>query len=265
MDTIKIRLQLVLVKAQPVSGVHLISEILRKEGVAALWKGNVPAEYLYIFYGASQFTSYSVLNRSFGEFQEKFNFTLHPLAHSFVVGCGTGIFSTLITYPFDLLRTRLAANDSAQFLSMSKIAREIYQDHGMRGFLAGIGPSMLSIVASSGFFFCTYSLARDVTKFIESRYHRQVWAVEAVCGFVAGATSKALTFPLDTIRKRLQMLHHKSSWLMLVDHWRHHGLRGFYRGFGVSLLKTAPTSALSVSVYEYSLLATQKLSQKFNL
>lgn len=200
-----------------------------------------------------------MLNQSLTKTQQDLQITLPLLLHLFVVGCGSGVLSTFATYPFDLLRTRLAANDSAQFLSMSQTCRDIWAEKGILGFFAGIRPSMLSIVALSGFFFCTYSLARDASNFLSEKYHHQIWGVEAVCGFVAGGTSKAITFPLDTIRKRLQVTYHRSAWRMLVSHWNHHGIVGFYRGFGVSLLKTAPTSALSVSVYEYAIRATQKV------
>lgn len=204
-----------------------------------------------------------MLNQTLSEVLQRMDVTLPLLFHLFTVGCGSGILSTLATYPFDLLRTRLVANDSHKFLSMSKACRDIYEQKGLTGFFAGIHPSMISIMASSGFFFCTYSLARDATTYINDHYHRQVWGVEAVCGFVAGATSKAITFPLDTIRKRLQINIHRSASEMLLTHWKLHGARGFYRGFGVSLLKTAPTSALSISVYEYSLRATQRFSEAF--
>ncbi|SGZ50373.1 CIC11C00000002117 [Sungouiella intermedia] len=263
LDTIKIRLQLVLLQAEPVTGSRLIANILRSEGVGALWKGNVPAEFLYILYGASQFTSYSMLNENLGDLQEKMDITLPKLLHLFLVGCGSGVFSTFITYPFDLLRTRLAANDSSEFLSMTRTCKEILNLEGIAGFYAGIKPSMLSIVTYSGFFFCTYSLSRDLSKHIEKAYYHQIWGVEAVCGSVAGATSKAITFPLDTIRKRLQVMPHSSAWSMLLSHWKLHGVIGFYRGFGISLLKTAPTSALSISVYEYALRATQKVTKAF--
>lgn len=249
-----------LLQAEPVSGYRLVSDLLRTEGVAALWKGNVPAEILYVLYGASQFTAYSELNRLLCTVQENARVALHPQLHLFVVGCGSGAVSTLVSYPFDLLRTRLAASSSVEFLSMSKTASEIYQHHGVLGFFAGIRPSMLSIVASSGCFFCLYSLARDFARVVSARYNKQLYAVEAACGFMAGATSKAVTFPLDTIRKRLQVSENRSAWRMLLSHFQLHGLRGFYRGFGVSLVKTAPTSAISVSAYEYALRMTERAS-----
>lgn len=213
-----------------------------------MWKGNVPAEYLYILYGGAQFTSYSALNHHFNEFQNHHGFSLSQLTHSFIVGCGAGVLSTVVTYPFDLLRTRLAAHESKHFLSMTDTIREIYSRTGFPGFYVGLQPSLLSIVASSGFFFWSYALARSAADVLPVEH---IWGIEALCGFVAGTTAKALSFPLDTIRKRAQVVQPSSVTQMLVLNWKTHGVFGFYRGFLFSLLKTAPTSAITMAVYEH--------------
>lgn len=222
-----------------------------------MWKGNVPAEYLYILYGGAQFTSYSVLNHHFNEFQNRNGFELSQLTHSFLVGCGAGVVGTIVTYPFDLLRTRLAAHESREFLSMSTTIREIFQKRGLNGFYVGLQPSLLSIVASSGFFFWSYSLSRSAAEALPVEH---LWGTEALCGLVAGTTAKALSFPLDTIRKRVQISHPPSVIKMLLQQWRSHGFFGFYRGFLVSLLKTAPTSAISMAVYEYAINTERKIT-----
>lgn len=253
----KIRLQLL---HQALTGVQTASNLIRKEGVAALWKGNVPAEILYILYGALQFTTYSALNKGLCKIQEEHGISVSPLAHLLLVGSGSGLVSTFVTYPFDVLRTKLVSNESKQFLSMSDTSKKIWQDHGLRGFFAGIRPSAVSIMVFSGLFFWSYSLAREASQAINNSGY-QVWGVEAICGFLAGATAKGVTFPLDTLRKRMQVVHHKSAIGMFADHWRKHGLSGFYRGFAVSLVKTAPTSALSIAIYEYSIAATRRVAK----
>lgn len=232
-----------------------VTSLLRNEGVRALWKGNVPAELLYILYGALQFTSYSLLNRSLCDLQDTWNFSLPLLVHLFVIGCGSGLLSTLMTYPFDLLRTRLVALQGKDFLSMTSVCREIYFKSGFTGFFAGILPSLVLIVANLGVFFWSYSLARTAAAEINKKH--KVWGVEAMCGFMAGATAKAVTFPLDTLRKRMQVAPGIGAGTTLVKHFRDHGVRGFYRGFGISVLKTAPTSALLISIYEFVIRTTR--------
>lgn len=213
----------------------------------------MPAEILYVLYGGSQFASYAVFDKALCQLQKDTTFNLPSLVHSLVVGCGSGLTSTLVTYPFDLLRTHLAASSTKQFVPMTAKCKEIYAQHGVAGFFAGLRPSLITVVASSGVFFMSYSLARDGARFIHTKMGHNIWGVEAVCGFVAGTVSKVVTFPLDTIRKRMQINRPKRAVAMLREHWHIHGVRGFYSGFGISIMKTAPTSALSMAIYEYTL------------
>ena len=81
--------------------------ILREEGLTALWKGNIPAEALYITYSAVQFTAYRFTTLGLQSI-----FPTHPLSpptESFIAGATAGAISTTATYPLDLLRTRFAA------------------------------------------------------------------------------------------------------------------------------------------------------------
>lgn len=259
LDTIKIRLQLQRHGfAAKYNAAHTVKNLLRNEGITALWKGNVPAEIMYILYGATQFTSYTLLNSALNDLETKYPqyIKINPSFSSLIVGSGAGIASTLTTYPFDLLRTRLAANSSKEFLSMMKTMKNIWLKNGFFGYFAGIKPTMLSVASTTGLMFWSYELAREFSK----QYKEDIPFIEGFCGFIAGATSKGITFPLDTLRKRIQVhsimepelapFNATGNFMKIL---KSEGPLGFYKGFGISLLKTAPTSAISLFVYEYSL------------
>lgn len=207
---------------------------------------------MYILYGSVQFTSYAVLSNGLTSVENKLNANLSSSTHSLVVGTGTGMVSTIATYPFDLLRTRLAANTDS-FLSMLEHTMHILRTEGIKGYFVGIEPAMLSVASTMGIMFWAYEVARDVTK-----KYNEVPFIEGICGFIAGGASKGATFPLDTLRKRVQM--HKmthgtntTALALLSNILRNEGLFGVYKGFGISLLKTAPTSAFSLWMYELTI------------
>ena len=56
---------------------------------------------------------------------------------------------------------------------------------GIRGIYAGIRPAMLSVSSTTGLMFWSYELAREL-----SNNYQRVPFIEAICGFIAGATSK---------------------------------------------------------------------------
>lgn len=222
-------------------------------------------------YGATQFTAYSVFSKALSDFEnnQTKRFSFSPATHSLVVGAGAGLCSTLLTYPFDLLRTRLAANSDTHFLSMITTARQIMSNQGIGAFWRGLNPALISVASTTGLMFWSYELAREFSR----GYKDTVPFIEGFCGFVAGATAKGITFPLDTLRKRIQMYSKthagegtpvkalKLFKSILVDE----GIFGFYKGFGVSILKSAPTSALSLFIYEYSLNSIREFSKKEKL
>ena len=91
---------------------------------------------------------------------------------------------------------------------------------------------------------------------------------DATAGVVAGVLAKTGVFPLDLIRKRLQIqgpnrakyaggrvpLYGKSVWGTGRAIWRKEGLKGLYRGLGIGLVKSAPASAVTMWTYERALM-----------
>jgi len=109
LDVIKIRLQLQSRGGTTYrSAFHAGKTIVAREGLAALWKGNIPAELLYVSYSMVQFVAYReahvLLERA--EFPSSYR--------SFVAGASAGVCATLATYPLDLLRTRFAAQGTSK-------------------------------------------------------------------------------------------------------------------------------------------------------
>jgi solute carrier family 25 (mitochondrial thiamine pyrophosphate transporter), member 19 len=99
---------------------------------------------------------------------------------------------------------------------------------------------------------------------------------DAAAGMLAGLLAKSVTYPLDTIRKRLQVqgpsrklyVHgnipeyrggvvHTAKAIITKE-----GLRGLYRGLSVALVKAAPTSAVTVWTFERVMSGLKYLEEK---
>jgi len=109
LDVIKIRLQLQSRSGTTYRGaIHAGRTIIAQEGLTALWKGNIPAELLYVSYSMVQFVAYRqshVLLEKVG-YPERYR--------SFVAGASAGVCATAVSYPLDLLRTRFAAQGTSK-------------------------------------------------------------------------------------------------------------------------------------------------------
>ncbi|KAI4254353.1 MAG: hypothetical protein LQ352_003141 [Teloschistes flavicans] len=237
--------------------IHTFKDILHKEGVTAFWKGNVPAELLYIAYGAVQFSAYRTTNQ-----------LLQPLklpdpVDTFISGATAGAVATSLTYPLDLLRTRFAAQGSVRvYRNLRSSVLEIARTEGTGGFFQGIGPAVGQVVPYMGLFFSAYEFLRPTLADLSLPFG----SGDASAGIIAGVLAKSGVFPLDLIRKRLQVQGptrsryvggsipvYKGVWATGKLIVGHEGWRGLYRGLGISLVKSAPASAVTMWTYEHAL------------
>jgi solute carrier family 25 thiamine pyrophosphate transporter 19 len=260
--------------------------IVANEGVRGLWKGNVPAELMYVCYSAVQFTAYRstalALQHVFGRDG------LPHAAESFIAGATAGAVATAATYPLDLLRTRFAAQGNDRvYLSLRRAVVDIARDEGPRGFFRGLAPAVGQIIPYMGIFFATYEALRLRLKDVDGiiggggdkrdgvgggsggagagRLAPSSWGGgDAAAGVLASVISKTAVFPLDLVRKRIQVQgptrgryvhknipeYSQGTLHALRAIVRSEGARGLYRGLTVSLIKAAPGSAVTVWTYE---------------
>ncbi|EMT62123.1 Mitochondrial thiamine pyrophosphate carrier 1 [Fusarium odoratissimum] len=238
LDVVKIRLQLqphslsdpvaALRNAPAYRGAfETLKHILKHEGLTGLWKGNVPAELI------------------------------------FIAGAASGAAATTITYPLDLLRTRFAAQGRHRvYQSLRSAVWDIKRDEGWRGFFRGIGPGLGQIIPFMGIFFVTYESLRTSLEGL----HMPWGSGDATAGMCASILSKTAVFPLDLVRKRIQVQgparrqyvyqnipEYATARSALLSILRTEGFRGLYKGLTISLLKSAPASAVTLWTYEQSL------------
>ena len=254
LDVVKIRLQLQThsfsdplshrdLRGSPIykGTLPTLKHILREEGLTGLWKGNIPAELMYVSYSAIQFTTYrsvtSGLRIAFGDRR------LPAAAESFIAGASAGAVATTATYPLDLLRTRFAAQGTERiYTSLAASIRDIARSEGPRGFFQGLGAGVGQIIPYMGMFFAVYETLRVPIGSLQMPFG----SGDATAGVMASVIAKTGVFPFDLIRKRLQVqgptrakyVHknipeYKGVFKTMKDIVRKEGKRGLYRGLTV--------------------------------
>jgi len=277
LDVVKIRLQLQIhslsdpLSVRNVNGpvykgtLGTIKQILQQEGVTGLWKGNIPAELMYLTYGGAQFSVYTYVSHLLETLPAPY--ALPGSIASFISGAAAGAAATTATYPLDLLRTRFAAQGADRvYPSIMSSVKLIAQHEGPKGFFRGLGAGVSQIVPYMGLFFASYESFKPIMA--GSAVQFPLGSSDAVAGVVASILAKTAVYPLDTTRKRLQVqgpmrgryVHRNipmyTGVLRTVSHiWRHEGRRSLYRGLTVSLLKAAPASAVTMWTYESAMSA----------
>ena len=218
-------------------------------------------------YGGLQFVSY----RAISQFQHVLPIRIPSSAESFVSGAVAGGVATTATYPLDLLRTRFAAQGNVRiYTGLYGACSDIARQEGFPGFFRGMSAAIGSIVPYMGLFFTTYEFLHSYVGGAKLPFS----SGDAMAGVGASVLAKTFTFPLDLVRKRLQiqgptrekyvhtnMPAYKGVWRSLYAIWKAQGVRGWYRGLTVSLVKAAPASAVTMYVYEQTLHALMKTNK----
>lgn len=221
---------------------------------------------MYVCYGAAQFTTYRTTTQALAQLPSR----LPPPAESFVAGAFAGGMATAATYPLDLLRTRFAAQGPERvYRSLMGSVQDIARKEGHRGFFRGCSAAVGQIVPYMGLFFATYESLRPS---LSGLHDLPFGSGDALAGVVSSVLAKTGVFPLDLVRKRLQVqgptralyVHRNIPEYRGVFHTiaiivRTQGVRGLYRGLTVSLFKAAPASAVTMWTYEESLKVLQRM------
>jgi solute carrier family 25 (mitochondrial thiamine pyrophosphate transporter), member 19 len=238
-----------------------LKQILQSEGVTGLWKGNIPAEGLYITYGAIQFGSYRNISHLLSLIPREYRIRNNEHAMTFISGAGAGTIATTLTYPLDLLRTRFAAQGNDRiYASILTSLHEIKQSEGYPGFFRGVGAAVGQIIPYMGLFFTSY----EALKLPLANWNLPFGSSDAMAGLLASLFSKTAVYPLDTVRKRLQVqgptraryvhrnipLYQGGVLKTVAAIVQKEGIRGCYRGLTVSLVKAAPASAVTMWTFE---------------
>ncbi|XP_050438793.1 mitochondrial thiamine pyrophosphate carrier-like [Adelges cooleyi] len=275
-DVVKIRFQL---QVEPISKKSIISKyktipqamylISKEEGLKALWKGHLPGQLLSITYGLTQFVMFEKTYKYSLEINR--NTSTNYDAH-FISGVIASTTASIISYPFDVMRTRLVAQKSNQlYTNMRHTATSIYQTEGIVPFYRGLLPTLLLSSIQGGLVFTFYSVFTNLlltnTSTNKSQKNDNLNGLKQfTSGFLSGILSKTCVYPLDISKKRLQLQDFVESRNSFGEKFVCKGLVncirntimkesffGLFKGLAPSLLKAGFVTALNFTFYEQSL------------
>lgn len=183
------------------------------------------------------------------------HYATHPYCHNRAVSVAHRGADIKRTY-----NSRLVIVHRAEYAtSMGAVAmfKLIFQKGGIRGLYTGNVSTILRETAGGAAWFGTYEYAKE--SFLQ-RQDRSLSIYETMAaGALAGMAYNAALFPADVIKSRQQALslstsslHRSQAGLVGTAKyiWEQGGIRGFYRGFGITLARSVPASAVIFLSYE---------------
>ncbi|MCO5602145.1 hypothetical protein L7F22_056273 [Adiantum nelumboides] len=215
-------------------------KIGKEEGIQGYWKGNLPQVIRVIPYSAVQLLSYELYKKLFKGDKEL------SVAGRLGAGACAGMTSTLVTYPLDVLRLRLAVDPACK--SMIQVATTMLREEGLSSFYRGLGPSLLGIAPYIALNFCAF----DLIKKSLPEEMRKTPAASFLTAFLSASLATITCYPLDTVRRQLQMK--GTPYVSVLDAIpgivATDGVLGLYRGFVPNALKNLPNSSIRLTTFD---------------
>lgn len=267
-----------------------MKKIVEREGILSLWKGNGTSVLHRFPYSAINFYMYeNMLDVMTGiqrpEEDEDTHFgqtQTDPSAFSrFVAGAIAGTTACISCYPLDLIRTRLTTSLPGQehYKGIVDSMTKIVSEEGVAGLYSGLGPTLLVAVPNFAISYTVYGTLKEYALDDDLFYNLRKVDVESgeetlgfrltlMCGASSGMLSTLVTFPFDTVRRRMQIqnLHiapenRLTGRQQIMNLLRIEGIRGIYRGLTPELLKVVPMVGTMFVGYEF---LKDKLNVKTN-
>ncbi|KIW07769.1 uncharacterized protein PV09_01695 [Verruconis gallopava] len=266
-DTVKVRLQ-----AQP-DGLPLrysgpldcFKQSFRQDGFAGLYRGISAPLVGAAVETSSLFFSYRLAQDAL---QATILPKVEPLPLSALIVCGaaSGAFTSILLTPIELVKCKMqvpvdSASGITRLPSASVIISTVYRHHGIFGFWHGQLGTLIRETGGSAAWFGSYEGVKATLRKWRELSPSDSLPVQdqMLAGAAAGMSYNFLFYPADTIKSRMQTEEVKeivagngkrTFWAVGTTLWKQHGLKGLYRGCGITVGRAAPSSAFIFTIYE---------------
>lgn len=217
-------------------------EIYAKAGIAGFWKGHTATLVRVVPYSA---TNYFVFARTRELLEVNIGSLVHPIGIKFLAGALSGSCAVCVSYPLETLRARLAVDLDVKYSGgYWQAVMSIARADGLTSLYAGLRPTLIGIIPYAGTSFAVYETFKR-----ENTYCERL-AIGAFAGFLA----QAATYPLDVVRRRMQVspVSNPSFLGTLRRIYMDEGIkRGLYKGLSMNAVKGPIAVGISLNANDY--------------
>ncbi|KAI3900085.1 hypothetical protein MKW98_000985 [Papaver atlanticum] len=239
-------------------------KITNTEGISGFYRGNGASVARIVPYAALHYMAYEQYRRWI---IEGFPDVRRGPVLDLVAGSFAGGTAVLFTYPLDLVRTKLAyqvvdgrkvnvkgmVHGEQVYRGIYDCFSKIFRTSGMKGLYRGVAPSLYGIFPYSGLKFYFYE---EMKSYVPQERKNDI-IVKLFCGSVAGLLGQTITYPLDVVRRQMQVeqfsasnVKMKGTMQSLITIVESQGWKQLFSGLSINYLKVVPSVAIGFTVYD---------------
>lgn len=240
-EKVKMSFQVSMSKFSLYNAFNTGKQMLFREGFFSLWKGHSTTIVRVAPFAGLNFMFHDYIEMAF---KKSLNTEQLPIVYKFIAGSFGGAMATVFTYPLDVLRVRLAlVKDSTWWGTLRQ-----------GGLYQGLFPTFLGIIPYAGTVWCVKQTLQETYPKISG--HKLTSFEGLVLNGLAGMAGQFVSYPLDVLRRRMQMIlpgqgsRDPTLRQVLVHLMETEGLRGLFKGFSINLIKGPLAMSISMSCYD---------------
>ncbi|KNC99059.1 uncharacterized protein SPPG_06008 [Spizellomyces punctatus DAOM BR117] len=246
-DTLKVRLQTQGPNPKYANAIDCLKITVREEGALALYKG-VTSPLLGVgICNAVLFAANGGFRRWIGGGREDLTVGEYVFA-----GALSGGVIAWVNCPVELLKVKLqtqyTTGSEQQFKGVLDCGLKTLRQQGIQGLYRGIGITIVRDVPS----FAAYFGAYEGTKAYLKSHNKELNPLQLIlAGGIAGIAAWLPCYPQDVIKSRIQSDTRNMSTMQYArEIWLQAGWKGFFKGFGPTMLRAFPANAATFLAYE---------------
>lgn len=255
-DTTKVRLQ---TSTTPTTAIDVVKKLIKNEGPLAFYKGTLTP---LVGVGACvsiQFGVNEAMKRFFHSLNSQPQATL-GLSQYYACGVVSGVANSFLASPIEHVRIRLQTQTgsglSSEFKGPMDCIRKLRSQGGL---MRGLTPTVLREAQGCGTYFLTYEAL--VANEIKKGMKREDISAWKLCSFgaISGTTLWLMVYPLDVVKSIMQTdsLKNPKFGRSIVSVakalYAREGAKGFFKGFGPTMLRAAPANGATFATFELAM------------
>ncbi|KRX10535.1 Mitochondrial carrier domain [Pseudocohnilembus persalinus] len=275
LDTLRIQMSL---QQQKITIKQLAKNIFQQEGLKGLYRGLGISLMTQPISTSFYLTLYESIKNNLNQ-HTFFANSNNNYAQQAIASITTGAIVNTFTNPLWLIKTKIQGknlkntenlsqqiqqykyrnqnqnqklNNQCQNESvLKKEIKQIYLNNGIKGYFKGLGISQLGLIHVGLY----YSIYESLKNKVEAHRKQNDEKLNASDIFLASSVAKGVsiyfTYPTQFIATRLQVLEQQQPLLQQMKQiYKQEGIKGFFKGIKIEVLRSIPANALTFMIYE---------------
>ncbi len=243
-DVVKTRLQ-ISKEHRSLGAYNVIKNIYIKENITSFWKGISAAWLRELSYTTLRIGLYAPIKSAVGV-NDKSSFIM-----KFLAGSLSGAIGSTAGNPFDVLKTKMIANESKSKNNIINVGTSLFKSNGLSGFYKGLQANVMRAMVLNGTTMACYDTFKLTIKNLNLIHNE--FGIQSLAAFSSGFCVAITVTPFDVVRTRLMnqtIVEYKGFTDCVIKLMKYEGFFSLYSGFFPIWSRLAPVTLLQLVIFE---------------